>query len=273
MTTTRYSRLHRPLLSLLWLLLAIPTAHAQDAEKEKLPPAVRDPLFSKLAQEPEIKEDSSGKWEGALGLGFTARRGASSTNQGSLSLEAERNMRDSRLLANVIAVRSSKDGERSSDTLNSDLRGERKFGERSFGFLGLGIERDGLQDMTVRGSLSSGLGLRWLDSDSLKLSLYGGLAYSQEHYRTSSDIKGLEVLLGTELRYTLSASSHISHRLVIYPDSISGGARYAMQGDLTTRINSHFGLQLAVLQKYREKVSNQNSHADTVLFTGITAGF
>lgn len=272
MTATQalHIALPKQLVSLLCLLAAFP-AHAQDAES--LPPAVHDPLFKKLAQAPEIKEESSGKWEGSLGLGFTLRRGSSSSNQGSLSLDAERHMRDSRLIASVIAVRSSKNGERSSDTMNSDLRGERKLGERSFGFAGLGVERDALQDMTVRGSLSSGLGLRWLNAESLTLNLYSGLAYSFEHYRANKDAKGVEALFGSEMRYEISPTSRISHRFVVYPDSIGGGARFAMQGDLTTRINSHFGLQLAVLQKYREKVRDQNSHADTVFFTGITAGF
>ena len=38
-------------------------------------------------------------------------------------------------------------------------------------------------------------------------------------------------------------------------------------------IGLNIGLQLALLQKYRETVRNENSHLDTVFFTGITAGF
>jgi len=241
-------------------------------ETPRPPKAVDDPEFKKLAQEPEIK-DGSGKWDGSLGLGLTMRRGSTSSNQGSMSLDAERNMRDSRLLANVIAVRASQDGARSSDTATADLRGERKLSGDMFGFAGLGLERDALQDMTLRGSVSSGVGKRWLNDNGFSINLYSGLAYSVEHYRVAEDARGAEVLLGSEMRYQLSPNSHVSQRLVAYPDSVGGGARYAMQADLTTRINSHFGLQLAVLQKYREKVVNQNSHADTVVFTGITAAF
>lgn len=246
------------------------TAQAQVVAS--IPSAVRDPVFGKLAQEPDIKE-GDGKWAGSLGLGVTLRRGSTSATEGSLSLDAERTMRDSRLLAGLIAVHSSENGERSSDTLTGDLRGERKLGERSFGFVGLGVERDALQDMTARGSLSSGLGMRWLSVKDLALNLYGGLAYSFEHYRASEDAKGVEALLGAEVRYEISPTSRVTQRLVVYPNSIRGGARVALQGSLTTRINSHFGLQVAVLQKYRETIQDQNSHADTVFFTGITTGF
>ena len=247
-------------------------AAAPAGATERLPSAVRDPVFGNLAQEPDLKE-SDGKWAGSLGLGVSLRRGSTSATEGSLSLDAERTMRDSRLLASLIAVHSAENGDRSSDTMTGDLRGERKLGERQFGFVGLGVERDALQDMTARGSLSTGLGLRWLNAETHALTLYGGLAYSFEHYRASEDAKGVESLLGAEWRYEISPTSRISQRLVLYPNSIRGGARVALQGSLTTRVNSHFGLQVAVLQKYRETIRDQNSHADTVLFTGITTGF
>lgn len=237
------------------------------------PKAVKDSMFNKLAQEPEIKDESSGKWEGSLGLGLTLRRGSTSSNQGSFSLDAERNMRESRLTANVLAVRNSENGTRSSDTATADFRGERKLDENSFGFAGIGLERDGLQDLTLRNSVSSGLGYRWFNDEEFSVNLYGGLAYSVEQYRTHDDARGVEALIGSELHYQISPTSRFSQRVVAYPDSVNGGARFALQGELNTRINAHFGLQLAVLQKYRERVSDQNAHSDTVFFTGITAGF
>ncbi|MDQ7988838.1 MAG: DUF481 domain-containing protein [Candidatus Dactylopiibacterium sp.] len=248
-------------------------ATASPAQADDLPSAVNDPMFGKLASDPPLKDDGSGKWQGSLGAGLTLRRGSSNSTEGSLSLDAAREMRESRLTANALAVRSSRDGERSGDTANGEFRGERRLSRNMFGFAGLGAERDALQDMTFRSSLSSGVGTRWVDNDTTQFNLYGGLAYSMERYTDGRSPKGVEVLLGTELRHQISETSRITHRLVAYPDSISGGARFAMQGDLTTRINAHFGLQLSVLQKYREKVAEQNSHIDTVFFTGITAGF
>lgn len=255
--------------------MCVLTGHvlAQDTpEAADTPDAISDPLFKKLARPPELK-DGSGKWEGSLGAGFTLRRGSNNSTQGSVSLDAVRHMRDSRLLANALAVRSTQNGERSGDTANADFRGERNLSERLFGFAGLGAERDGLQDLSLRGSLSSGVGAHWLDIKDLSMNIYGGLAYSWERYRNEADARGVEVLLGSEIRYALSPSSRLSHRMVVYPDSVGGGTRYAMQGDLSTRINSHFSLQVALLQKYREKVRNQNSHSDTVVFTGINTSF
>ena len=252
------------------VLLVCPQSFAQDLPD--VPGAVDDPLFSNLAHEPTIKK-GSGKWEGSLGLGFTARRGSENSTEGSISLDALREMRDSRLLANVVAVRSAEDGERSGDNAQADFRGERRISKQMFGFAGLGSERDAYQDMTLRGSFSSGVGLRWVETEATQFNLHTGLAYSVERYRAGRSEKGLELLLGSELRHQLSKTSRITHRLVLYPDSVGGGLRMAMQADLTTRINSHFGLQLAVLQKYRERARETSSNLDTVFFTGITAGF
>ncbi|MBS1208504.1 MAG: putative salt-induced outer membrane protein [Proteobacteria bacterium] len=248
-------------------------AGAQAGDLPELPKAVKDPLFKPLDNKPELSDDPSGKWEGSFGLGFTLRQGNSNTTEGSVTLDAVRNMHSSRLLANALMVRSSEKGERSSDSGNADFRGERELSEKTFGFAGVGMERDSLQDMSLRGSLNSGVGVRWLNSESTVLNLHAGVAYSMERYKTGNDEHGFEPLLGSEWRYELSPTSRITHRLVVYPDSVGGGTRYAMQGELTTRINSHFGLQLAMLQKYREKVRDENSHTDTVIFTGITAGF
>lgn len=265
-----HTRSFCPLLLSLGLLSCAPALYAQDLPD--LPSAVEDPLFRKLAHEPEIKK-GSGKWEGSLGLGFTARRGSKNSTEGSISLDALREMRDSRLLVNVLGVRSAEDGERSGDTAQGEFRGERRISEHMFGFAGLGGERDPQQDMTLRASLSSGVGVRWLNTATSSFNLYGGLAYSTERYREGASEKGLELLLGTELRVDISDTSRITQRFVVYPDSVGGGARFAMQGELNTRINAHFGLQLALLQKYREKVRTEGSNLDTVFFTGLTAGF
>lgn len=246
--------------------------HSFGQDLPGVPGVVDDPLFGNLAHEPTIKK-GSGKWEGSLGLGFTARRGSENSTEGSLSLDALREMRDSRLLANVVAVRSAENGERDGDNAQADFRGERRISKKMFGFAGFGSERDAYQDMTFRGSLSSGVGLRWVETEATQFNLHTGLAYSEERYRASRAEKGLELLFGSELRHQLSDTSRVTHRLVLYPDSVGGGLRMAMQADLTTRINSHFGLQLAVLQKYRERARETSSHLDTIFFTGITAGF
>lgn len=249
---------------------ALRPAQAQDTPD--LPSAVQDSMFHKLAAEPELK-DGTGKWKGSFGAGLTMRRGSTNSTEGSLSLDGTRVMRDSRLVATALAVRSSENGERSGDTANGDFRGERRLDEKLFGFAGLGAERDAMQDMTFRSSLSSGIGTRLIEEENTTFNLYGGLAYSMERYTTGENPKGVETLLGSEFMHRLTAGSRITHRLVLYPDSVSGGTRFAMQADLTTTITEHFGLRLSVLHKYREKVRNDNSHVDTVFFTGITANF
>lgn len=263
-------------LSLLCLLTSNATLAQAPEETEPppivLPSQVKDPLFNNLAREPEMNEPSD-KWNGSFGLGITLQQGSTNSNQGSFTLDAVRTTETRRLLANVIAVRGHENGERDTDNLNADFRSERNFGKDMFGYFALGAERDGVQELQMRGSAGGGLGSHLYRSETLSFNAYLGLAWSEERYRGEEPSRGLEGLLGEELRYRISEHSSLTQRLVVYPDSVSGGTRFALQGALSTRINSTLGLQVAVLQKYREKVRGDAANLDTVVFTGITAGF
>lgn len=274
------SPLYRNILPLL-CLLASTGALAQAPEETEspaptppppLPSQVKDPLFNNLARAPEI-DTPSDKWNGSFGLGITLQQGSTNSSQGSMTLDAVRTTANRRLLANVIAVRGTENGERDTDNINADFRSERSFGQDMFGYLALGAERDGVQELQSRGSAGGGLGSHLFASDTLSFNAYIGIAYSEERYRGEAASRGIEGLLGSELRYDISEHSRFTHRLVVYPDSVSGGTRFAMQGALSTRINSTLGLQVAMLQKYREKVRGDATNLDTIVFTGITAGF
>lgn len=235
------------------------------------PRVVADPAFNTLAVAPESGE---GKWTGSFGLGLTLRRGGTNSTQGSLTANATRAMRDSRLVARSIVVRSTSDSGEKSDNANIEFRAERNFATDFFGFLGAGLERDTDENLDLRQIYSFGAGARWIRTDELQLNLYSGLGYSVERNRHGSKAKGFEVLLGSELNYSISPTSKLSQRAVFYPDSIGGaGPRYAIQADITTRINQHFGLQIAVLHKFRSGNGAAEDHTDSTLFTGITSNF
>lgn len=235
------------------------------------PPVVQDRLFSGFAKPPK---EGSGKWEGSFGMGLTLRQGNTNSIQGTLTGNAVRAMRESRFVLSILGVRGASNGRRDQDNLNVEGRAERNLDRNWFGFAGAGIERDTQQDLALRKTVSSGVGYRLLQEKEASLNLYSGLAYSMENNVTAPDSRGAEVLLGLDGSVELSPTSRFSHKLVVIPDSAGGsGARYAMQADVTTAINSRLGLQVALLHKYRDQVAPTKQHADTILFTGVTAKF
>jgi putative salt-induced outer membrane protein YdiY len=244
------------------------------AEADKLPSVVQDSSFSKLASAPSPQADKE-HWTGSLGMGVTAQRGNTESSQGSLTAEAVRELHDSRMLANALFVRSvTRDGTKT-DSGTADARAERNLSENIFGFVGAGYERDTAQGIDSRGNVSTGVGVRAFNEPRLDLNLYTGADLAAEKkVHEDAVTSGSEALFGTELRYKLSDTAHLSHRMLYYPNSVGGGGkRLIMQGELNSRLTEHFGLQLAALMKYRENPAEDHKHTDTVLFSGFTANF
>ncbi|GAB4060526.1 DUF481 domain-containing protein [Uliginosibacterium sediminicola] len=247
------------------LLLSVPAAQADT------PAAVDDPIFSTLAKPPEQGE---GKWQGSLGMGFTLNRGNDNSTQASFSGNAVRAMRDSRLVARALVIRNSSSGERTSESANLEFRGERSFDDNMFGFGDAQLERDVKNDLSLRQSLSAGIGRRLYDEEAIRLNLYGGLAYAMANFYEARDGRGFEPMVGEDMDYKLSETSRLGQRFVLFPTTVgAGGMRTALQADITTRITDRFGLQVAVLHKYREQTNGTSKHNDLTIFTGLTSKF
>ena len=240
---------------------------------QKLPSAVQDDDFSRFASAPKTDSDKK-HWTGSLSAGVTLQRGNTNSSQGSMSAEAERDLRDSRLIANGMFVRSTESDGTHAESATLDFRGERNISDNIFGFAGPSYERDTAQDLSGRSTLSTGLGLRALKDERYNLNLYGGVAYTIERDAHSSTDRGFEPLLGSEFKMQISETASFSNRIVIYPNAVGGGGkRVTVQSELTTRITRRIGLQIAALQKYRENVTDSHKHTDTSLFTGLTTNF
>lgn len=240
---------------------------------QKLPSALQDDDFSRFASAPKPDADKR-HWTGSIAAGVTLQRGNTNSSQGSLSMDAERDLRDSRFIANGMFVRSTESDGTHAESATADLRAERNASERMFGFAGIGYERDTAQDLSGRASLSTGLGVHALNEKIYTLNLYGGVAYTVERQTNASTDRGFEPLMGSEFKWQISDTAGFSNRIVIYPNAIGGGGkRITVQSELTTRITERIGLQIAALQKYRENVTDSHKHTDTSLFAGVTTNF
>ncbi|MEC5398341.1 DUF481 domain-containing protein [Uliginosibacterium sp. H1] len=215
-----------------------------------------------------------GTWNGSLGLGFTINRGNNNSTQGSLFGDATRSREQDRAVFRGLAVRNSNKGQTTDDNANLGGRYERNMSEQTFGYGDILFERDARQDLELRQSYSTGLGYRLVRTDRNQLNLYAGVGYVIEDNDVKPNESGLELQFGEDFAYALTDSSKITQRFIVVPKSVGqGGARYAFQIDLSTKIVDKLGLQLSALQKYRENVLPNQKKSDLTIFTGVTAKF
>jgi len=230
-----------------------------------------DPAFGYLANAPE---SGDGKWKGSLGFGTTISHGNSESTQASLAVDATRTLRDSRIVIHSLLVRGTSGDHTTVDNDIADARYERNFAKASFGFGDVTLERDPFRDLDLRQSYAGGAGYRLLRSENMQLNAYGGLAYTFENKRVEEDARGWEPMVGNDFTYKFSETASLSQRWVLFPNTVGGGGiRSVFQVDLNTKVSGHFGVQISLLNKYRQHVLVGEKKSDTILFTGVTAAF
>lgn len=230
-----------------------------------------DPAFRHLAYP---GDSGDGRWKGSLGFGMTVSHGNSDSTQATLSVDATRPLRDSRFLLHALLIRSTSGGSTTVDNDLGEARYERNFAKTWFGFGDITLERDPFRNLELRQSYAGGTGYRLLTREDLQLNVYAGTAYTIEDKRTEQDARGWEPMIGNDFRYKLSENASIGQRWVLFPTTVgSGGVRSVFQIDLNTKLSGRFGVQISLLNKYRQHVGLGEKNSDTILFTGITASF
>jgi putative salt-induced outer membrane protein len=230
-----------------------------------------DPAFNYLTNAPK---NGDGRWKGSLGFGMTLSKGNSDSTQASLSADATRTLRDSRMLFRTLLIRATSGHQTNVDNDLGEARYERNFAQASFGFGDITLERDPFRDLQLRQTYSGGTGYRLLQTQDVQLNVYGGAAYTLEDRKIAEDARGWEPLIGNDFNYKISDTASIAQRWVLFPTTVGGGGvRSVFQVDLNTKLSGRFGVQISLLNKYRQHVGAQEKQSDTILFTGITASF
>lgn len=230
-----------------------------------------DPAFNYFANAPV---GGDGRWKGTLGFGMTLTKGNSNSTQASLTAEATRVLRDSRMVLRTLLFRNTNNGDTTVDNDQGTARYERNFAKAAFGFGDVTLERDPFRDLQLRQSYAGGTGYRFLQRENIQLNIYGGVAYTIEDKVAGEDASGWEPMVGNDFSYKLSDTATIAQRWVLFPTTVGGGGvRSVFQIDLNTKISGRFGLQVSFLNKYRQHVRATEKSSDSILFTGVTASF
>lgn len=127
-------------------------------------------------------------WRGNITFGSEMRTGNTETDK--LNLDSRAVIEQKEL--NRFTVVASMAREESENTLTKEqylLGGkyDRFFTRKWYGFVGMGFEQDKFKDLDLRSTVGAGSGYQFFDSDELRVSLEGGLSYTDEDFISDED--------------------------------------------------------------------------------------
>jgi putative salt-induced outer membrane protein len=118
-------------------------------------------------------------WTARSELGFVAARGNSSTDSANAKVEIVREVNRWKYTLNTSGLYGKSADIPTAQRWDGRFQGDRAFGERSFWFAALRYEDDRYSGFDYQGTVTTGLGHKFADSETTKLSIQVGAGYRQ----------------------------------------------------------------------------------------------
>jgi putative salt-induced outer membrane protein YdiY len=217
-------------------------------------------------------------WAGFVDFGYSAARGNSSTNNLTVSANANRvTTRDvigvhftSLYSSSKVAGKSvlSANAMRGGINYNLNLR------PRLFAFGSLDLEFDEFQNLDLRFVPAAGFGYHALKSERTAFDLFGGAALNREFYSNGLKRTSAEILGGEDLVYKLSSITSLHQRLTFYPN-VSRPGEYRTNFDLSTAttVKKWLAWQLTASDRFISNPFPGLKQNDFIFTTGFRVTF
>lgn len=175
-------------------------------------------------------------WEGRGELGGFQSTGNSDTVGLSAGFAMARNGLDWRHKLGGSADYQRSEGETDREQFQLAYEPQRNIGTRAFAFGLAGIERDRLQGIGWRSTLSGGIGWRLVETDDLSLSVKAGPAWRKAHYIDAPDESSLSALGGLSARWAITDTIAMTEEVEAIVD---GQSTYSSLTGLEARFSDH----------------------------------
>lgn len=153
---------------------------------------------------------------------------------------------------------------------------------RLFSFGSLDAERDVVAELDRRLAVGAGLGLKLVERDDLRASVFGGLTHTGDRYSVPREVEGEVVsrldrptaLLGEESSHKLAASTAANQRLVLNADLDRRGAwRAQWDANLSVAMTASISLTIGMNVRHDSAPPVGIKSTDTLFTTGIAMKF
>jgi putative salt-induced outer membrane protein len=229
----------------------------------------------------DAKKD--GHWRGLVGASLAATAGNTESNSLALNLDVARQTQHTKISVQgfINRAESKVDGERTTtaDKWGLSSQYDSDISLRWFAFGKVGFDRDRLIDLSLRSTVSGGLGYHMIDTEDQTLNLFGGLSYTDRRYSADQTLHGTTsrhfsnpgALIGQEYSQQLDGSRVVfKERLELYPDLSQDHAHLArFNASLNVSISRTLSLSVGLVSTYNHNVPAGTKKTDTTLLTGL----
>lgn len=232
-----------------------------------------------------------GLWRGNGGAALSLASGNTRSSSLTLTGDAARQTEDNKLslYAQVLSSRaeSTSNGVSSTRTNTNQwqagTRYDRNLTPTTFTFSGMDFAHDQIQLLSLRSSVSGGLGYHAIKTPETQWDLFSGLSYRADRYsepgvtinnqlRTRFDV--VELLFSEESTSKLTDSTSIKQRLIFTPNMGSNnGFLAAFDSSLLVAINRTLSLKVSLQDRYNSLSQAPIKKNDVVFFTGLNLKF
>ena len=221
-----------------------------------------------MAQKDTVKQ--SKPWRGNVDAGLTIQKG----NKEALTTSAKTDFSLERTKDNMyftgLLLFETKDSVKSADEQRGTLKYERKHKRRLYSFYQESIEHDEIEKLNVRSISSSGIGYRFLDTESLKYKSEAGPSFTYERFRDDIIQSSPGMRIGNSLDWQILPSTLFYFKIDFLPvpeDLVD----WRLESDMGLRhkLTKSLSLNLNWINQYDNKPSakNVNKNDATILST------
>ncbi len=185
------------------------------------------------------------EWKGKGEVGVVLARGNSETETANVKLDLATELDRWKHGFGLAALRSSNDSVLTAERYGAFWQSDFEISERSFWFGGLRYEQDEFSGFDYQASASTGLGYRFIDTETTKLSGQIGAGFRRSRNSVTGETDGDGIATG-QLAYEqqLTPSTKLVDKLVVESGSTNTfvGNDLALQVSMTGRLALSFGL-------------------------------
>jgi putative salt-induced outer membrane protein len=232
------------------------------------------PAFAAIAATSALAQDKpDGLWHGSVNLGASFASAAVRSTSISLAADAARKTADDKLAVYGLAQRGDTKvlGIKAvtTDLYRLGTKYDRDFNKQLFGFVGAELEKNGVIDLSLRSSVSAGLGYHVIAAPATTFDVFAGLGYNQYKFKGLGSEGSGEALIGEESSHKLSDTTTFKQKGVIYKAFDSDlGYRATWDGTLGVAMGGGWNMNVTGSLRYADKVFVVKK-TETLLTVGV----
>lgn len=190
------------------------------------------------------------QWQGKGEVGIVFTRGNSDTDTANVEIDSSHELGRWKNGFGLAALRAASDGTRTGERSGATWQSDYRFSARGYVFGGLRHEQDEFSGFDYQASATSGLGYRFIDDTTTRLSAQAGVGYRRSRLAPPPGETEREVILRGDVKFdhALSDAMSILDTLVVE----SGAENLFASNDLAlqVRMTDRFALSLALGLRY-----------------------